>query len=190
LDVIGKLPQYEWRRSLNRILLCEKNKHFKEAILRLLRYRFPDLDIKLVLSSKECLAASKEFKPDIMMLGVDIYSGAYELDILQHLRENQPDVNVILFTEYTIDEYRKEAILRGANHIISKDSWTGNEILALVKTILVSHKRENDRQVELSTIDDSLLERPLELRRKDAKGKAIERNYLATNPDRRKQNAI
>ena len=59
-----------------------------------------------------------------------------------------------------------------------------------MKTILVSHKRENDRQVELSTIDDSLLERPLEIRRKDAKGKAIERNYLATNPDRRKQNAI
>jgi len=142
------------------------------------------------LSSEEYLSEAKDFKPDILILGINIYTGTNELDILPRLREKHPTASIILFTDYTIEEYRKVAILRGANYIISKESWTGNEILALIKTILVSHKRENDKQVELSTTDDGLLKRPLELRRKDAKGKAIEQQYLATNPDRRKQNVI
>ena len=175
---------------MSRILLCEKNKHFKEAILRLLQGRFPHLDIKWVFSSEECLSETKDFKPDILILGINIYTGSKELEILPRLREKHPTANIILFTDYTVEEYRKEAILRGANHIISKDSWTGNEILALIKSILVSHKRENNQQVELSTLDAGVRKRPLELRRKDAKGKVIEQQYLATNPDRRKQNAI
>lgn len=175
---------------MNRLLLCEKNKYFKEAILRLLQGRFPNLDIKWVLSCEECLSEAKDFKPDILILGINIYTGSKELEILPRLREKHPTAYIILFTDYTIEEYRIEAILRGANYIISRASWTGKEILALIKSILVSHKRENNKQVELSTIDDGVLKRPLELRRKDAKGKAIEQQYLATNPDRRKQNAI
>jgi DNA-binding NarL/FixJ family response regulator len=176
--------------SLNRLLLCEKNKYFKDALLQIIQSCFPEIDIKWVLSSEECLAESKDFKPDILILGVNIYTGTNELDILPRLRENHPTVNIILFTDYGIEEYRKEAILRGANHIVSKESWTGNEILALLRTILASYKKSEDGPPESPAIDKDLLKRPLELRRKDLRGRAIEREYLAHNPDRRKKNTI
>ena len=175
---------------MNKILLCEKNIYLKDALLRIIQCRFPDVEIKSVLSSQECLAETEDFKPDILILGVNLYSGTNELDLLQSLRENHPAVNIILFTDYGIEEYRKEAILRGANHIISKESWTGNEILALMKTIMTSQGKLHCKQAETKALEENLLKHPLELRRKGPKARAVEQEYLANNPDRRKANAI
>lgn len=176
--------------QLIKILLYEKNKYFNDALLRIIQCRFPDVDIKWVLSSEECVTETEKFKPDILILGFNIYTGTIELDILQRLRENHPAVNIILFVDYNIEEYRKEAILRGANYIISKETWTGNEILALIKTIMASNGKLHGKQPETEALEEKLLKRPLELRRKGPKGKAIEQEYLANNPDRRKANAI
>ena len=168
-----------------KLLLCEKNAHFKEALLQIIQSRFPDIDIKWVLSSQECLTESKDFKPDILILGVNIYTGTNQLEILDRLRENHPEVHIILFTDYGIEEYRKEAILRGATHIISKETWTGNEILALMKTILASNKKPNEKPAESSAIDENLLKHPLELRRRDPQGRVYEKEYLTYHPERR-----
>jgi DNA-binding NarL/FixJ family response regulator len=170
-----------------RILLCEKNAHFKDMLLQIIHSRFPDLDIKWVLSSQECLTSARDFRPDILILGVNIYTGTNQLEILQRLRENHPELHIILFTDYGIEEYRKEAILRGATHIISKETWTGNEILALMKTILASNKRPNDKLAENSASQENLLKRPLEPRQRGPRGRVLEQEYLAHNPDRRKK---
>lgn len=126
--------------SLNRILLCEKNKYFKDVLLQIIHNRFPDVDVKWVLSSHECLSETKRFKPDILIFGVNVFSGNKELETLQRLRMNHPAVNIVIFSDYCIEEYRKEAILRGATHFISKESWTGQEILALINNIFSSNK--------------------------------------------------
>jgi DNA-binding NarL/FixJ family response regulator len=177
--------------QLKKILLCEKNEYFKEALLQIIQSRFPDIDIKWISNGNECVAATAEYKPDILILGANIYTGTNELDILQLLRKNHPAVNIVLFTDYTIEEYRKEAILRGATHIISKETWTGNEILALMKTILASRQNPDSKKVdEISAIKGRGLDNPLEQRRKDRKGRAIEEEYLAHHPDRRNKNII
>jgi DNA-binding NarL/FixJ family response regulator len=176
---------------LKKILLCEKNKYFKDALLQIIQPRFPDVKIRWIVSGEECVAESNQYKPDILILGTNIYSSTNELDILQHIRENHPTVNIILFTDYTIEEYRKEAILRGATHIISKETWSGNEILALMKTILASNQKQNSKKAdENSTLDRRHLDNPLEMRRKNQKGKAIEQEYLENHPDRRNKNLI
>ena len=172
---------------MKRILLCEKNIYFKEALLQIIKSRFSEVNIKSVVSGEDCVTETKVFRPDILILGTNIYTSINELDILQNIREKHPDVNIILFTDYTIEEYRKEAILRGATHIISKETWTGNEILALMKTILASHQKPVHKEAENSGLENRLLKRPLEQRRKDQKGKAIEQEYLDHHPDRRKK---
>lgn len=172
--------------SLNRILLCEKNEFFRAELLRIIQRRFPHVDIKWVLSGEECLAETIDYRPDILFLGVNIYAGR-ELELLDQLRGRHPGVNIILFTDYCIDEYRKEAILRGANHIISKELWTGNEILALIKTILSTKNKPADKETGGAAIEEVLLKVPLERRRRDHRGKILERKYLVRHTDRRRQ---
>ena len=172
---------------MSRILLCERNEHFKNALFQIIHSRFPEVDIKWFLNSEDCLTETNDYKPHILILGVNIYAGSNELEILERLREKHPDVNILLFTDYEIDEYRKEAIMKGATHIISKETWTGNEILALMKTILASNKLLNDKQAERA-IKGDLLKRPLERRRRDLRGRTQEREFLAHNPDRRMKN--
>jgi DNA-binding NarL/FixJ family response regulator len=137
-----------------------------------------------VLNREDCLAEIEDVLPDILILGVNIYTDN-ELVLLDQIREKYPGVSVILFTDYGIDEYRKEAILRGANYTISKDLWTGSEILALINTILITRDNLNQMHVEYSSVEEDLLKQPLERRRKDPRGRAVEREFLAHHPDRR-----
>jgi DNA-binding NarL/FixJ family response regulator len=173
-------------KLMNRILLCEKNEFFRAALLRIIQCRFPHVDIKWVVSGEECLAETRDYRPDILFLGVNIYEGS-ELELLELLREKHPGVNIILFTDYSIEEYRKEAVLRGANHTISKDLWTGNEILALIQTILATKRKQADIEAGGSANEENLLKHPLERRRRDLRGKALERKYLARYNNRRRK---
>ena len=172
---------------MSRILLCEKNEFFRDALVQIIHARFPQVDIRLILNHDECLLQVDNFKPDILILGVNYYDGNC-FDHLERLRRSSPGLNVIIFTDYDIEEYRKEAIMRGANHIISKEFWTGGEILALLRTILLTTSASllNIHAREQAEEEVDFLKRPLERRRKDHRGQATEQDYLAKYPDRRK----
>ena len=175
---------------MNKILLFEKNTFFREFLPRLLENRFPEIDIKVVCSNEECLAEMRNFKPDILFLNVNQRDGkGYFLKLLSHIRLMDATVNILILTEYDFPEYRKVAILEGANHFIPKDSWTSNEILALTKNILgasISSVQENNGlEYNGKTITNEFLERPLERRKQNMWGQSIEMKYLKHHPDRR-----
>jgi DNA-binding NarL/FixJ family response regulator len=136
---------------MGRILLFERSTVFKDTLLQIIEGRFPDVVTKLVLSNEECLTEMKNITPDILFLGFSDQSGI-ELGFLEQVRERFPGVSIVLFTDYDIDEYRKDAILRGANHIISKESWTGDEILALINTILKTRESKIHIEAEGSSV--------------------------------------
>lgn len=169
-----------------KILFFEKNSFFKESLIRIIECRFPDVVIKTVLSSEECLNATSTFIPDILLLGHSANSEGVLL-LLEQVNERCPSINIILFTNYNIDEYRKEAVLKGASHVISRDLWTGNEILALINTIFTSKESLMNTLSENLPIED-FLELPIERRKNDPRGKSAEREFLAHHPDRRKEN--
>jgi len=174
---------------MGKILLFEKNTFFRQLLLQILQYRFPHTAIKGVSSQEECLIEATDFKPDILVLGVNSY--AYqEFDLLNHMREKYPGLTIILCTDYDIDEYRKEAILKGASHVISKELWTGKEILALINTLLTNKGNLASPSLEDSFVEEDFLQRPLERRKKAPRGKAGEQEYLFRHPDRRGQQQI
>lgn len=172
---------------MNRIVLFEKNPFFRESLLRIIEYRFPDVVTKSVFSPEECMTEMSTFIPDILILGLNAYSGT-ELALLDHIHKKHPSANIILFTDYNIDEYRKEAILKGASHIISRELWTGNEILALISTIFRSKKSLKSLLVKGFSTDKNFLEQPIERRKRESKGSVAEKEFLAQHTDRRKKN--
>lgn len=173
---------------MSRILLFEKNEFFRDALMQIIQSHFLHINTLSVLDFDDCLAKLDNFKPDILILGINSYMGK-GLDQIDRIRKVSPRLNIILFTDYDIDEYRKEAILRGANNIIIKELWTGEEILALLRTVLLTTSASTmNIKPEDEAGGTEFLKQPLDRRRKDSRGRAIEQEYLAQHPDRRKMN--
>ena len=140
------------------LLLYEKDGFISKELIQIIQSHFSQVDIKTVLSCEECLAELRDSTPDILMLGSNV-SDCDGFDLIVQTRKMHPGVCIILITDYDIDEYRKDAILRGASHIVSKELWTGNEIVALINTILITkenrlHNKAEGPSVEIE--DDTL----------------------------------
>jgi DNA-binding NarL/FixJ family response regulator len=122
---------------MSSILIYEKDGFISKELIQIIQNSFSQVDIKAVLSCEECLAELRDSTPNILMLGSNI-ADCNGFDLIGQTRKMHPGVCIILITDYNIDEYRKDAILKGASHVISKELWTGKEIVALIKTILTT----------------------------------------------------
>jgi len=120
---------------MGKIILLEKDNSINNQLTRIIEDRLSHVKIKLVSNCDECLTEMQVSTPDILMMGANV-SDCNCLDMIARFRKMYPGITIILITDYNIDEYRKGAILQGANHVISRDLWTGTEILALINTIL------------------------------------------------------
>lgn len=169
---------------MNKILLYERNTFVKDALRDILQGRFPDIVIKEEITFEECENELKAFEPDILFIG-SAEQNTNRFEQFHRIRSASPGTAIILFTEYDINEYRKMAIMEGANYVISKEWWTGGEILALVNTILTMKNFQKSVNTEDKLIDDEILKQPIERRRIDWIGRSNEKDYLAHNPDRR-----
>ena len=137
---------------MSSLLLFEKEGFLSKELIQIIQNRFSHESIKMVLNYEECLAELCDFTPDILMLGGNIPS-CNSLDFIEQIRQMYPGVCIILNTDYNIDEYRKEAILKGASHVVSKELWTGNEILALINTIFITKKSQVQKEAENPSVE-------------------------------------
>ncbi len=142
--------------------------------------------INSCFSFEECETKTWNFEPDILFIGT-AKQGGETMEQLRLMRQRLPNSTIIFFTEYGIDEYRQKAIMEGANYVMSKELWTGGEILALVKTILQMKNYQDTEGIEQRLLEEDILRQPIERRRKDRWGIASEQNYLAHNASRRIQ---
>lgn len=137
---------------MSSLLLFEKEGFISKELIQIMRNRFSHESIKMVLNYEECLTELSDFTPDVLMLGANIPC-CNSLDFIEQIRQMYPGVCIILSTDYNIDEYRKEAILKGASHVVSKELWTGNEILALINTIFITKKSQVHKKAENPSVE-------------------------------------
>jgi DNA-binding NarL/FixJ family response regulator len=62
--------------------------------------------------------------------------GESGLSLTQKIKARYPETLVIILTAYDMPEYRQAAYERGANDFLVKGSFTNEEILILVESIL------------------------------------------------------
>ena len=129
-------------KPIGRILLCEKNAFFRDEIFKFVQFYFPDVEIKWVMSSDDCLCEVGNFRPDILFLGSSIYKSDKVLNLIDQLRYSFPGLTIIFSSDYCIEEYEKEAIKRGAKHFISKEFWAGKNLQFIIQALLASKKRK------------------------------------------------
>ena len=119
-----------------RILIIDPNTPFRESLRKIINGRFPTIEIQEAADGAEGLATLNTFTP--LLIFIDIYlPDKNGLDLAKKIKASYPEIIVAIFASYDSPEYRAAANDSGVEHLIPKDDWTGEDILALVESIFL-----------------------------------------------------
>ena len=119
-----------------RILIIDPNIPFRESLGKIINDRFPRIEIQESAAADEGLRRLKTFAPQLIF--IDIYlPDRNGLDFAKEIKTSFPEIIIAIFDRYDSPEYQAAANDSGVEHLIPKDDWTGEDILALVESILL-----------------------------------------------------
>ena len=78
-----------------------------------------NMSISQATNCKEATGLFTSFEPGTMILDIELPDGS-GIDLLRKIKEDNPIVNVIIFTNYTTNKFKKSCMELGANHFIDK----------------------------------------------------------------------
>ena len=116
-------------------LIVEDHDPFRQTILEGLSTRFPEMIFAEASAAQEVLPKVETCLPDLIFMDIKI-PGENGLSLTQKIKARYPETFVAILTGYDLPEYRQAAYERGANEFLVKGSFTNEEILDLVASIL------------------------------------------------------
>jgi DNA-binding NtrC family response regulator len=102
------------RRS---VLVVDDDARVREALRRVFRSR--DLDVAMAADAVSCIAQYERDRPDVVLLDHGL-PGLSGLELLDALRERDPDATVVMLTGHAEIALAVEAMRRGAEHFLTK----------------------------------------------------------------------
>ena len=119
-----------------RILIIDPNIPFRESLGKIINDRFPGIEIQESGAADEGLRKLKTYAPQLIF--IDIYlPDRNGLNLAKEIKTSFPESRIAIFARYDSPEYQAAANDSGVEHLIPKDDWTGEDILALVESILL-----------------------------------------------------
>ena len=124
-------------------LIVEDSASFRETLRGLLSSRFPYMVFEEAEGGEEALNKLNGFLPDFVFMDVQL-PGENGLELTKKIKAWDSRPIVIILTAHDIPEYRQAAKENGANHFLSKNSSSAEEIWAVVDSS-ISHLRLRGR---------------------------------------------
>ena len=119
-----------------RILIIDPNIPFRESLGKIINDRFPRIEIQESAVADEGLRRLKTFAPHLIFVDIQL-PDRNGLDLAKEIKTSFPEIIIAIFARYDSPEYQAAANDSGVEHLIPKDDWTGEDILALVESILL-----------------------------------------------------
>jgi two-component system response regulator YesN len=129
-----------------KILIVDPNDPFRRSLKQVLVNRFPIVDIQEAPDGTQCLELVQSFSPNLIFIDIHLPSES-GLDLARQIKIDYPDIIIVILTSYDLPEYQAAAEESGIEHLVPKDAWTGEDMIALVHSILA----------DLNISDQSLL---------------------------------
>ena len=117
-----------------RTLIVEDNAFFRQSFKERLQTLFPVMVIREAATAKEALQEAKSFCPGLIFMDIRLPDGN-GLELTKNIKANDPNVAVIILTNYDLPEYREAAVQFGAKTYLNKNSLSWEEVETCVKSI-------------------------------------------------------
>ena len=116
-------------------MLVEDNAIFRESLRDSLQLQFPAMEIAEAGNGEEALKRIGPLSPNLIFMDVRL-PGQNGLELTEKIKKLHPEIIIIILTNYDLPEYREAAARFKADHFLSKDSMTQQDVSVIVKSIL------------------------------------------------------
>lgn len=136
------------------VLIAEDNAAYRQTLHQVLTGRFPFMQITETADGPDALhqALSRHF--DLIFMDIRLPQGN-GLDLTRAIKAVFADAIICVITSHDLPEYRDAALRNGADRFMVKGDSTGEEIVAMVESLLLTRYRT------LVVVNDSLFRRQL-----------------------------
>lgn len=117
-----------------KILIIDPNDPFRRSLKKVLVKRFPFVDVQEAADGDEGLEIVETFQPDLIFLEIHLPTET-GLDLAGRIKAAHPDIIIVILTSYDLPEYKLAVEQLGVEHMVPKDDWTGEDMIALVQSI-------------------------------------------------------
>ena len=124
-----------------KILIVDPNDPFRRSLKKVLISRFPFVDIQEAADGDEGLQQVEAHHPDLIFLEIHLPAET-GLDLASRIKADHPDIIIVILTSYDLPEYKIAVEQSGVEHMVPKDEWTGEDMIALVQSILSDLKMD------------------------------------------------
>ena len=120
-----------------KLLIVEDNSVMRKTTHRVLKSKFPELNIKEAGDGREAFAQIHDYLPDLILMDINL-PGENGLKLTRRILNLYPQVVIIVFTNFNLPEYRKAALENGAGFFLSKSQLHEDKLCTIVESILAS----------------------------------------------------
>ena len=124
------------------ILIIDPNIPFQQSLQNLLKKHFPHVTVDAVGTGPEGLKKIRGACPQLILLEIHL-PGHSGLELAGQVKSKHPEAIIALLTSYSSPEYETAAKDAGVEHLIPKDEWTGDDIISLIKSVLLKPEKNH-----------------------------------------------
>ncbi len=121
-----------------RTIIIEDSNLYRRLLKETLQVSFPDMEVLEAKDGEEALASITLTPPQLIFMDIKL-PGLSGLELTRKIKDQYPEITIIILTSYDLPEYREAAYQYRADHFLSKCSTTKEGIISLVETILSQH---------------------------------------------------
>jgi len=104
-----------------KVIIVDDSHMLQKRLKKLLMEIDQKISILQAFSCKEALELFSSFNPETVILDIDLPDGS-GIDLLRIFKRDKAGVNVIMFTNYPSNGFKKSCMELGANHFFDKSN--------------------------------------------------------------------
>ena len=118
-----------------KVLIAEDNAAYRQSLHHVLTGRFPFMQVTEAENGVDALHQALSRKYDLIFMDIRLPQGN-GLDLTRAIKAVCADSKICVITSYDLPEYREAAFRNGADRFMVKGDSTGEEIVAMVESLL------------------------------------------------------